>query len=229
MLHAFPRFATITLTIVAILIVVTQCRKPWSPVGRGFAWLMNRTHASVTKWGLGHVTVRAEDTILDVGCGGGQTVRTLAGMGRMVHGVDYSPVSVAASTKKNADLIAAGRVEIRQASVSQLPFPDGTFDLVTAVETHFFWPDPVNDFKEVLRVLKPGGTVVVIAETYKGGALGALLSLPMLLVRGRHLTLEEHRELLRAAGFTDIQIDHNPWKRWICAVGRRPAPAAVAT
>lgn len=219
------KVVTVTLTVAAVLIVISQCRKPWSPIGRGFAWLMNRTHAGVTRWGLGHVTVRAEDTILDVGCGGGQTVRTLAGMGNKVYGVDHSEVSVAASRSKNADLITAGRVEIRQASVSQLPFPDGTFDLVTAVETHFFWPDPVNDFKEVLRVLKPGGTLLVIAETYKGGGLGVLMSLPMLLVRARHLTLEEHRELLRAAGFTDIEIDHNPWKRWICAIGRRPAAA----
>jgi len=219
------KVATATLTIVAVLIVVSQCRKPWSPIGRGFAWLMNRTHAGVTRWGLSHVTVGSGDIILDVGCGGGQTVRTLAGMGRMVHGIDHSPVSVAAAARKNADLIAAGRVEIRQASVSQLPFPDGTFDLVTAVETHFFWPDPVNDFREVRRVLKPGGILLVIAETYKGQALGALWSLPMFLVRARHLTLEEHRELLHTAGFADIQIDHNPWKRWICATGRRPVDA----
>jgi len=221
------KVVTVTLTIIAVLIVVSQCRRPWSPIGRGFTWLMNRTHAAVTRWGLGHVTVRAEDTILDVGCGGGQTVRTLAGVGHKVYGVDYSEVSVAAARSKNADLIGAGRVEIRQASVSQLPFPDGTFDLVTAVETHFFWPDPVNDFKEVLRVLKPGGTLLVIAETYKSGGLGTLMSLPMLLVGARHLTLEEHRALFRAAGFADIEIDHNPWKRWICAMGRRPVGAAA--
>jgi len=227
MLHAFPRLATIALTIVAILIVVSQCRKPWSPVGRGFAWLMNRTHAAVTQWGLDHVTVGPGDTILDVGCGGGQTVRTLAGMGRMVHGVDYSPVSVAAAMKQNADLIADGRVQIRQAAVSQLPFPDGTFDMVTAVETHYFWPDPVNDFKEVLRVLKPGGTLLVIAETHKDQALGALMILPMLLVRARYLSVEEHREMLAAAGFTDIQIDRIPLKGWICAVGKRPVAQAA--
>ena len=42
------------------------------------------------------------------------------------------------------------------------------FDLVTAVETHFFWPDLPNDVREVLRVLKPGGTFLLIAEVYRG-------------------------------------------------------------
>jgi len=60
------------------------------------------------------------------------------------------------------------RVEIREGSVSQLPFSEDVFDLVTAVETHFWWPDLPADMREVLRVLKPGGTLIIIAEVYKG-------------------------------------------------------------
>jgi ubiquinone/menaquinone biosynthesis C-methylase UbiE len=51
-----------------------------------------------------------------------------------------------------------------------LPFPDGLFDLVTAVETHYFWPDLPADMREIQRVLRPGGTLVVLAEAYKGGS-----------------------------------------------------------
>jgi ubiquinone/menaquinone biosynthesis C-methylase UbiE len=50
-----------------------------------------------------------------------------------------------------------GRIEVRPASVSQLPFQDGMFDLVTEVETHFWWPDLAADVHEVFRVVKPGG------------------------------------------------------------------------
>jgi SAM-dependent methyltransferase len=53
--------------------------------------------------------------------------------------------------------------------VSRLPFPGDKFDLVTAVETQYYWPDLVKDMQEVLRVLKPGGTLIVIAESYKQG------------------------------------------------------------
>ncbi len=217
------KMSAVVLAIAVVLIVVRQCRKPWWLPGRLFICLMNRTHAGVTQWGLRHVTVGPGATILDVGCGGGRTIRRLAGMGRMVYGVDYSATSVAAARRSNADLIAAGRVDIRQAGVSQLPFGDGSFDLVTAVETHYYWPDPVHDFQEVLRVLKPGGTLLVIAETYRNQTFSVLLILPMLLLRARYLTLDEHRALFHVSGFTDIEIEHDPRKGWIVGVARRPA------
>jgi SAM-dependent methyltransferase len=213
----------LAIVLAGTVVLVGQCRKPWSLPGRLFVWLMNRTHVAVTEWGLGHITVQHGAEVLDVGCGGGRTIRTLAGKGGIVHGVDYSAASVAAARRTNADLIAAGRVEVRQAAVSKLPFADATFDLVTAVETHYYWPDPVRDFQEVLRVLAPGGRLLVVAETYKGQTLGGLLVLPMLMLRARYLTLDEHRELLAAAGFADIVIDHHALKGWICAVARRPA------
>src|SRR3954449_8320024 len=73
------------------------------------------------------------------------------------------------------------------------------------------------------RVLAPGGRVLVVAETYKGQTLGALIVVPMLMLRARYLTLDEHRELLAAAGFADVVIDHYALKGWMCAVARRPA------
>jgi ubiquinone/menaquinone biosynthesis C-methylase UbiE len=72
---------------------------------------------------------------------GGRTVNKLATIATQgkVCGVDYSEESVAFTKRSNARWIEAGRVEIRQASVSELPFPDNTFDVITAVETHYFW------------------------------------------------------------------------------------------
>src|SRR5262249_59949844 len=109
---------------------------------------------------------------LDVGCGGGRPIRKLATVASegAVFGVDHSQERVEASRAQNAPLIRAGRVDIRQASVSRLPYPDATFDLVTAVETHYYWPDLPDDLREVLRVVKPGGTVIVIAESYRRSA-----------------------------------------------------------
>ena len=45
-----------------------------------------------------------------------------------------------------------------------MPFDDNTFDNITAVETYYFWPDKENDVKEVFRVLKQGGTVMLLFE-----------------------------------------------------------------
>ena len=54
------------------------------------------------------------------------------------HGIDYAATSVTAARRLNRNEIARGRVEIQQASVSELPFRDRMFDLVTAIETHFW-------------------------------------------------------------------------------------------
>ncbi|MFN7964970.1 MAG: GIY-YIG nuclease family protein [Acidobacteriota bacterium] len=75
----------------------------------------------------------------------------------------------------------------------------------------------------VYRVLKPGGTLLVIAETYRNQTFSWLFIVPMFLLRARYLTLDEHRAVFRAAGFADIEIDHDPRKGWICGVARRPA------
>ena len=166
------------LTIVSLATrLLHQCRKPSGRAGRLTLWSMNRRHAKVTEWGLGHIAIQPGDTILDVGCGGGRTIARLAAAATdgKVYGVDFSEESVAASRRANARMVEAGRVEIVHGSVSKLPFPDATFDLVTAVETHYYWPDLPADMREVLRVLKPGGMFVIIAEAYKGGKYDRLL------------------------------------------------------
>ncbi|HKW49734.1 MAG TPA: class I SAM-dependent methyltransferase [Gemmatimonadaceae bacterium] len=202
-----------------------QCRKPSDRAGRVVLQRMNESHAPVTQWGLSHVAIGESFTILDVGCGGGRTIDRLASMatkGKVV-GVDYSAESVATARETNASAVAQGRVAIEQASVSQLPFPDGTFDLVTAVETHYYWPDLPRDVREVMRVLKPGGTFVIIAETYRGRRNDWLYRPTMTLVlRAAYLTPDEHRLLLSEAGHIDVQVFEEKAKGWICAMGTRP-------
>ena len=213
--------------VIAVPYVLNQVRKPTRWVGRFFLWTMNVSHSGLTDWGLGHVRIEKGFTILDVGCGGGRTIQKMAAMapdGRLF-GVDYSIGSVDASRAKNAPLIKAGRVEIRQASVSQLPFPDGTFDLVTAVETHYYWPDLAKDIREILRVLKPGGVLIVIAESYKGGKHDFVEQLPMKLLRAAHLSVDEHRQWFAAAGFSDVEVFEERVKGWMCATGRKPLAA----
>jgi ubiquinone/menaquinone biosynthesis C-methylase UbiE len=185
---------------------------------------MNISHSSMTDWGLTHVSIEKRFTILDVGCGGGRTIQKLAAIATegVIYGIDYAKGSVAASRGKNAQLIQAGRVEIHQASVSQLPFPDNKFDLVTAVETQYYWPDLVKDMQEILRVLNPGGTLIVIAESYKGGKYDRLQQPVMRLLRSTRLSADEHRELFSTAGYTDVQMFEERNKGWICGRGIKP-------
>jgi SAM-dependent methyltransferase len=109
-----------------------------------------------------------------------------------------------------------------QASVSQLPFSDNKFDLVTAVETQYYWPDLVKDMQEILRVLNPGRTLIIIAESYKGGKYDRLQRPVMKLLRSTRLSAEEHRELFSTAGYTDVRMFEERNKGWICGMGIKP-------
>lgn len=186
---------------------------------------MNQRHSGVTDWGLKHIKVGARDTILDVGCGGGRTIAKLAVAAAegKVYGMDHSEASLAVAAKTNAEQIAAGRVEIHSGSVSQLPYHDGMFDLITAVETHFFWPNLPGDVREVVRVLKPGGTFAIVSEVYRGAPNSKSRMV------GKHaakagitlLTPDEHRDLLGSAGLSDVHVFTWPENGWICATGRK--------
>jgi ubiquinone/menaquinone biosynthesis C-methylase UbiE len=187
---------------------------------------MNWSHSRLTDWGLAQISIEPHSAILDVGCGGGRTVSKLAAIATQgqVCGIDYSDESVAVSQKTNARWIDIGRVEIRQGSVSQMPFPDDVFDFVTAVETHYFWPDLAADTREVFRVLKPGGALVLIAEAYKGAKTAAAkLTEKYLPLAGMTLlSVDEHRELFTTAGYSDVRVIEEPGKGWICSIGRKP-------
>ena len=201
-----------------------QCRKPSDRAGRAVLQRMNVSHAELTAWGLSHVAIRDDFTMLDVGCGGGRTIDRLASIATKgkVFGVDYSEDSVATARETNARWIEQGRVDIQLGTVSRLPFPDGTFDLVTAVETHYYWPDVPRDVREVFRVLEPSGTFAIIAEAYRGRRNDWLFRPTMtLILRAAYLTPDEHRHLLVDAGFVDVQVFEEKAKGWLCASGRR--------
>src|ERR1700722_10378922 len=206
---------------------VNQCQRPTGWLGRFVLWNMNSRHSKVTDWGLSHISIKEHDTVLDVGCGGGRTVSKLAAMVTQgkVYGVDHSKESVAVACKTNREWIDKRRVEIREGSVSQLPFSQDSFDLVTAVETHFWWSDLPGDMREVYRVLKPGGTLIVIAEIYKGArSKTSKLAEKYLPLSGmKLLSVDEHRQLFAQAGYSDIQVVEESDKGWICGVGRKPS------
>ena len=207
---------------------LNQFRKPAGWLGRFNLRAMNRRHSKLTDWGLSHVSIARDATILDIGCGGGRTVQKLAALASQgkVYGVDFSEASVAVSQRLNRQAIDQRRVEIRQSSVSRLPFAGRMFDLITAVETHFYWPDLPADMREVLRVLKPGGTLVLIAEAYKGGKHARTMQVfadAMRPMGYSHLDVAEHRELFLQTGYADVQLFEDYDKGWLCGVGRRPS------
>mgnify|MGYP002699994988 CR=1 FL=1 len=136
-------------------------------------------------------------------------------------GIDYSPVSVETSRATNTESVAAGKMEILEGSVEKLPFEAETFDKIVTVESFYFWPDPQENLKEVRRVLKEGGTFLLVADTYNKEGLD-----PKTLenICRFHLftpTAEEFRKLFEKAGFTGIQIHVKEGTDWICVEGKK--------
>lgn len=184
---------------------------------------MNSGHRKLTAWGLKHVSIENDFVILDIGCGGGRTVNTLATLAQegKVYGIDYSGECVSVSKKENAALIDGDRVEIRQGSVSNLPFPINMFDLVTAIETHYFWPDLPKDMREVLRVLKPGGRLLIIGEAYKGGKFDDRNEK---WVKSGHMayhTVDEFKDLFITSSYSDVHVFEEYENGWICGIGTK--------
>lgn len=143
----------------------SNMRKPEGKLGNIQLKSMNKEHTPVSLWGLKHLNISPDDIVLDIGCGGGMNINRMAQTAKKVYGVDYSIESVNLSKEVNEDLIREGRVEVHEGDVMDLPFDDDTFDIVTAFETVYFWPDIIKSFGEVKRVLKPGGMFLIGCES----------------------------------------------------------------
>ena len=89
------------------------------------------------------------------------------------------------------------------------------------VERLYFWPDPAENLKEVLRILKKGGVFLLIADIYqKEGLRESVLE----NIKQYHLfnpTKEEFRRLFEQAGFEETRIHTKEGEDWICVEGKR--------
>ncbi|MEE0934107.1 MAG: class I SAM-dependent methyltransferase [Methanobrevibacter sp.] len=145
--------------------IFDNMRKPKGKLGQIQLKSMNKEHTPVSLWGLKHLDIKGDDVILDVGCGGGININRMAKHAKKVYGVDYSMDSVKVSREVNRQEIYDGKVEVVHGDVQSLPFDDETFDVVTAFETVYFWPNIEKCFGEVKRVLKPGGIFLIGTES----------------------------------------------------------------
>lgn len=194
-------------------------RKPIGLGGKIMVSMMNIGHRPVAKWGFRFLNLAPDANVLDCGCGGGANIRKLLKRcpEGSVKGIDYSAVSVEKAKRVNKRAIRAGRCTVQQASVSELPFAAETFDAVSAFETIYFWPDIPQDFREVYRVLKPGGTFLICNEsngdTDKDDKWTQIID-GMTIYRDAQL-----KRLLEQAGFRNIQIHKK--KSWLCAAAQK--------
>jgi ubiquinone/menaquinone biosynthesis C-methylase UbiE len=180
---------------------------------RTTARLLNFANRRGNERAIELLDVSSDHRVLDVGFGGGVALAKLAERSESVAGVDRSSAAVRAARERFAREVKQGHVQIEEASVEALPFGDASFDRVLTVHTIYFWPDPEQGLREILRVLRPGGRVVVATDT-KGP--------PRAVARHgfAHYDQEQQAELLRAVGFSGIHFERDG--RLLFALAARP-------
>ena len=195
-------------------------RKPAGLGGKIMVVMMNFGHSAMAEWGAALFAACPGCMVLDCGCGGGANIKTLLKLcpNGKVQGIDYSAVSVEKARKVNAGAIAEGRCNVQQASVAELPFEAEQFDVATAFETVYFWPELAQNFREVYRVLKPGGTFFICNEANGETAKDDKWTQ---IINGMTIyTDADLKVYLEQAEFCKIQ-SHKNKKGWLCVTAQK--------
>lgn len=206
-------------------LIARQSRRPSGWLGEIVGRVMAFDTARANRVAVGELAVRAGESVLEVGCGHG---RTLAQIARapcgFVAGVDSSEVMVRLARRRLRRAIDAGRAEVALAPSTAIPHPDGRFDAALAVHVAYFWSDPLADLREMRRVLRPGGRLLL---GYRPRDTETLAALPASVYTLR--SVAELEELLSRAGFAQIRTtEHVAKGRFVCTEARAPAPSRSA-
>ena len=143
------------------------------------------------------------ERFLEIGFGTGRLIEMLLASAPDVHvaGIDPTPTMLAVASARRAVAAAAGRVDLRLGSDAPLPWGDAQFDGVAALHCFQFWPNPEASCREIFRVLRPGGRLVLVLRDHARSAPGWL---PNPLSRGGS-ELASAEALLGVTGF---RVEH---------------------
>ena len=201
--------------------IFTNSGHPKGVIGKLMVSGMNYGHARVADWGMKHLQDIRPRVIADIGCGGGRNVSVLLAKypNAKLFGLDHAEVSAEKAAEYNEEAIRNGRCKIMIATVNRMPFRDEVIDLATAFETVYFWPGPLESFREVYRVLTPGGTFLIVNETD-----GFSESDDRRQDRTEDMviyTKDDLCEYLREAGFRDLTVDEDRANHNLCIICRK--------
>ena len=199
----------------------SQTKKPEGFWGKMMVNSMNSGHSPMAAWGTGNLPELSPRAIVDLGCGGGQNAANLLTRypSARVTALDYSDVSVDKARQKNSAAIAAGRCRVLRGDVSALALESECFDLATAFETVYFWPGPVESFREVYRVLRSGGDFLIVNECDGTNPKDQKW---VDMIDGMRIYPEAQlTAYLKEAGFAGVQVFRNREKHWICFLAHK--------
>ncbi|HLX59153.1 MAG TPA: class I SAM-dependent methyltransferase [Ktedonobacteraceae bacterium] len=177
---------------------------------------MVRQHRRETAWTLNLLEIEPTDTVLEVGFGAGQGIKLAAEQAPHGHvmGIDLSAMMVRVATRRNARAVKAGRVALAQGTMTALPYADHSFDKIMTIHTFYFWPEPVRVLRELSRVLKPGGRLIITLSTGKINAREEAEVWPPF----QAALAEQVIPGMRRQGFQDVRVQAGPLSRQYTSV-----------
>ena len=144
-------------------LIARQLARPTGPLGWLVGRRMARSNAYEAEWTVAVLSVQPTDRVLEVGFGPGVAIALAARRatrGRVI-GIDISPAMLSAARRRNAAAIRAGRVDLRLADVTAIPFESGGFNKALSIHSLYFWPEPLAALRELHRVLRPAGRLAL--------------------------------------------------------------------
>lgn len=203
--------------------IARQSSRPRGWLGQIVARVMSFETIRVNRIALEQLEVGAGESVLEVGCGHGRTLAVIEREGRagFVAGIDPSEVMVPLASRRLRRAIARGRADIQLAESSRIPYEDGRFDATLAVHVLYFWPDALQDLREILRVLRPGGRLLL---GYRPDDAAARAALPSRVYALRSTV--EVEKLICEAGFDRVDTQVHQLGEIPFAITRAEVPPA---
>jgi ubiquinone/menaquinone biosynthesis C-methylase UbiE len=184
-------------------LLIRMFGRPSGVLGRLGGVIMARVNRDAAAQAIELLDPRPGDKILEVGFGPGVAIELLlqrvpAGF---VAGIDYSQEMLAQAAARNAAALRDRKIDLRYGSAERLPYADASFDKALAINSMQAWPDARAGLRQIHRVLKHGGTVVLAFTVDSGQSQQGVT------------------ELLAAAGFAQPRIADG--RRLFCAIATK--------
>lgn len=185
--------------------IAGQLRRPSGIAAPFMAFILDRANRRINERAVQRLTVGPDQDVLEIGFGGGATLgRLLSSTNGRVAGIELSGPMLRRARRRFRRQLEQGRLELREASVSTLPYGDATFDRVVTVNTIYFWPDQEEGLREIARVLRPGGRLVVATVAKEE------MDKRSFTAHGfTKFSQEQLCRLLERAGFADVTVERD--------------------
>lgn len=166
-----------------------------------------------SRWTVSLLSLRPNSRVLEIGFGPGLAIEEVShiAIAGLAAGIDHSEVMLRQASRRCADAIRQGRVDLRLATVSDLPDFGGPFDAIVAVNSLMFWNEPVERLRQLRGLLKSGGCIAITHQPRGAGATDGTA-----IRRGEAVAAQ-----LSESGYEEVRIETRPMKpvRAVCVLG----------